>query len=235
MNTSLPAPPKLGKISPKRLHKMAADALRAAYDTGEWETYRYIATFLTLPLPKTFEEISDRYHFHLKHAEIAHREHNLLIPHTDSTSNTPFLPIHIYLENLRSAHNVGSIFRTTEALRLGTIHLSPTTPTPESKKVRDAAMGTCTLVPYTTSTLDDLPRPLIALETSPSATPIEQFAFPHTFTLLVGNEEYGLSAKALSMADHVVTIPLVGAKNSLNVANAFAICASYVGNSVRSS
>jgi tRNA G18 (ribose-2'-O)-methylase SpoU len=49
--------------------------------------------------------------------------------------------------------------------------------------------------------LEQLPKPLIALETVPNAPSLFDFTFPKEFTLLLGNEEYGLSDQALSMAD----------------------------------
>jgi tRNA G18 (ribose-2'-O)-methylase SpoU len=229
MTTSLQTQPNFRALTERRQHKIAADALRAAFETDRWDRYRTIERYLTLSqVEPLLEEVSDRYHMHLNRAGIATREHNLLIRHTDTASSAPYLPIAIYLENLRSAHNVGSIFRTTEALRLGTIHLSPQTPTPDNKKVRDASMGTTNLVPYTTSTIENLPRPLIALETTAHAQPLHSATFPETFSLLLGNEEYGLSAATLSQADMIIEIPLRGTKNSLNVANAFAITAAHI-------
>ena len=86
-------------------------------------------------------------------------------------------------------------------------------------------MGTETIVPVYQGDLSNLKKPLIALETVENAPSIYDFSFPETFSLLLGNEEYGLKEKTLRQADHIVQIPLLGSKNSLNVANAFAIVA----------
>jgi tRNA G18 (ribose-2'-O)-methylase SpoU len=87
-------------------------------------------------------------------------------------------------------------------------------------------MGAAEIVPvYRSVPLAALPRPLIVLDTSDEAIPLGEFLFPSEFTLILGNEEYGVSDEALQIADYLVEIPLVGVKNSLNVACAFAIAA----------
>ncbi|MCE2983540.1 MAG: TrmH family RNA methyltransferase, partial [Parachlamydia sp.] len=73
--------------------------------------------------------------------------------------------------------------------------------------------------------LSQLKKPIIALETATGAHNLYDFSFPSSFTLVVGNEEYGCSDETLHLADEWVEIPLRGRKNSLNVANAFAIAA----------
>ena len=69
---------------------------------------------------------------------------------------------------------------------------------------------------------------VIVLETSPQSQPIYQFHFPDAFTLVIGNEEYGCSENSIQLADALVEIPMAGRKNSLNVANAYAIAASEI-------
>ncbi len=214
-------------------HKKAADLLREAYlDQNKFPYYQEIETELSLTkIAYTAEALSDRYHEHLRIATISLKEHSFLpnISHLDSLSNEPFLPIDIYLDNLRSAHNVGSILRTTEAFRLGEIHFSEKTPFTDHPKIAKSSMGTATLVPcHHNSPMTALKRPLIALETHETALSTYDFTFPESFTLLVGNEEYGLSKAVLDSADVIIKIPLLGAKNSLNVANAFAIAASEI-------
>ena len=76
--------------------------------------------------------------------------------------------------------------------------------------------------------LNTLKRPIIALETCDKALSLYDFLFPTSFTLVVGNEEYGCSDESLILADFIVEIPLRGHKNSLNVANALAIAANEI-------
>lgn len=215
-------------------HKKCAELLRCFYQNQDlklWEHYLEILNWMHLKQPcyRDKKSISDFYHRHLKDAGQCVKEHNLLPRiRTGDEANakaSPF-PIAIYLDNLRSAHNVGSIIRTTEALQLGELHFSPTTAFTNHKQVKDAAMGAAEwIVCHPGADLSSLPSPIIAMETSPDAIPLDQFLFPETFTLVIGNEEYGCSEKTLKKADTIIEIPMRGRKNSLNVANAFAMAA----------
>lgn len=178
-----------------------------------------------------FEQISNAYHYHLTSAKQQHQEHNLLpnVKKIDRNNGKNTWPIAIYLDHIRSAHNVGSIIRTVEAFSLGTIYFSDNTPFIDNKQVKDASMGSHA---WTTCLQNKdyhaLPKPLVALETSTDAISLNEFIFPQEFTLAVGNEEYGCSDELLKAADYIIEIPLRGRKNSLNVANAFAIAANEI-------
>lgn len=220
--------------SPER-HKTCALLLRAHYEakTTDLSDYNFLTNLLNLhPYPfTTFQALADRYHFHLQQAGLSIKEHHLLpsLRTEKQTPIEPFLPIAIYLDNVRSPHNVGNILRTTEALRLGSVYFSPKTPFIDNEKVSRTALGAATLVPtFQNVPLSSLPRPLIALDTSNSAIPLSTFIFPPSFTLVLGNEEYGLSPSTLSEIDHLLEIPLLGAQNSLNIASAFAIAAARI-------
>ncbi len=181
--------------------------------------------------------LADRYHWHLRAGKLSLKEQNLLpaISKGDRTKVVaPPLPISIYLDHIRSAHNVGSIIRTTEALSLGRLCFSTDTPFADHVQVVKTAMG-AEVECVRDANLAKLPRPIIALETSVEAISLYDFIFPEEFTLVLGNEEYGCSDESLRLADHVVEIPLFGKKNSLNVANAFAIVAGEIRRSLRKS
>lgn len=220
-------------------HTWAARALRAYYHlTGKETLYRRIENWLELPLVnlQDIKTLSDRYHFHLAQIGQSWQEHNLLANHqkTDTDSRAPFLQAGVFLDNIRSAFNVGSIIRTVEAFRLGPIYFAKQTPYIDNPKVQKTSMFTFDKVSsYPQAKLEELPKPLIALETVPGAPLLFDFVFPKEFTLLLGNEEYGLSDPALSAADQTVQIPLYGFKKSLNVAAAFAIVASVISNQLR--
>ncbi len=228
-------------LSPRFRNRKAAELLRSYYEKRTpalLNTYRRIERWLRLPSldPESFPQLSDRYHDHLTLAEVGWKEHNLLTSFRvqDRPSDAPFLRAHIYLDNLRSAHNVGSILRTVEAFRLGNVYFGKNTPFTDNPKVQKTSMEAYDKVYCKQITsLDELPRPLIALETDPLAPSVFDFAFPPSFTLLLGNEEYGLSDAALSARDHIVCIPLYGYKNSLNVASAFAIAAGAISHQLR--
>jgi len=220
-------------------HKKCAELLRRSYDLVlqnqpcSFEVYQQWLSWMNL-LPfesNALKSLADRYHWHLIQAGQSLKEHNLLpsIRTGDRIARSDYLPIAIYLDNVRSAYNVGSILRTCEALRLGSVYFSSHTPTHENEKVARTAMGAAGLVPCRcVSSLNELPRPIIALDTSDDAIPLYDFIFPSSFTLVLGNEEYGISDDSLKLADILLEIPLLGMKNSINVACAFAIAGAQI-------
>ncbi len=227
-------------LEPRQRHKKCALLLRSYYEkilklneTPSFEEYHTFASWMKIDsfFSTDLKILADRYHWHLGQAGLSLKEHNLL-PHIRTGDHIPkcdFAEIAIYLDNVRSAYNVGSILRTTEALRTGKVYFSPKTPFIENEKVQHTAMGAASLVPcFQNVPLDSLPRPLIALDTSDDAIPVSEFLFPSIFTLILGNEEYGISQESLAQADYILEIPLFGAKNSLNVACAFAIAAAEI-------
>lgn len=136
------------------------------------------------------------------------------------------LPMVVYLEDVRSPFNVGSIFRTAEAFGAQRILLSPRTPLPSHPHAARTSLGAESVLPWERaelSTAESLGG-VFALELG--GTAIDRFAFPRSGVVLVGSEELGLSPEALRMADGQsgrVSIPLGGAKRSLNVSVAFGI------------
>jgi len=226
---------KFLSFTTERQHKKSAELLRIIYDTPDNKDlcihYNEMQYWMGFPELHDLghKVIADRYHEHLQKAKINHREHNLLpaIRRGDKTKSFEPLPVSIYLDNIRSAHNIGSIIRTTEALSLGELHFSTGIAFAENKQVKDAAMGAQEWVRcHKNATINTLPAPVIAVETAYDAISINDFIFPQKpFTLAIGNEEYGCSDETLERADIVIEIPLCGRKNSLNVANAFAIIA----------
>ncbi len=230
------------RLSERYRHKRCAQLLRSYLDNRDLhalKVYRRLENWLSLPLlsETDFIQLSDRYHQHLSIAGISWKEHHLLSSpcvQADQSSDVPYLPISIYLDNLRSAFNVGSILRTTEAFRLGKVCFAKNTPFADHPKVQKTSMNTFDKVPCErTVDLSSLPTPLIALETDPTAPSVFDFKFPVSFTLLLGNEEYGLSEESLKMTSAIVRIPLFGFKNSLNVASAFAIAAGAICHQLR--
>lgn len=218
-------------------HKKCAEILRLLYEkilkkenfSNLFLHYQEILSWINLSFQKkSLKEIADQYHFHLKHSNCSLKEHNLLpnIKQKDKkTSKEPFLQNAIYLDNIRSAYNVGNIIRTLEALRIGSLYFSKCTPFKDNKKVEKTSMGASEMVPCKIESLENLPSPYIALETAEDGISIYEFLFPKKFTLILGNEEYGISDEILKKVDYIVTIPMLGIKNSINIASAFAMCA----------
>ena len=221
---------KFLKMPIKRQHKHAARLLKKSFEKDtSMNDYLKVTKKMCLPPLNTKEEVANRFHFHVKQAGIELSESEFLcIKKNDRSHGATFLPIDIYLDNLRSAHNVGSIIRTVEAFRLGEVYCGGSTPF--HKKVEKTSMQAhLDVIIHKNQDLDNLTkRPIIAIETAVGAHKISQFKFPKTFSLILGNEELGVSKKALDTADFVVEIPLFGKKNSINVATAFAIVANQI-------
>ncbi len=137
------------------------------------------------------------------------------------------LPISVYLEDIRSPFNVGSIFRSAESFCFSQVLLSPDTPTPDQSRARRSAMGTDAILPWSTMAKKELAdKPVFALETG--GTPIDEFDFPKEGIMILGSEETGVSPELLAMAQEslgIVSIPIYGIKRSVNVGVAFGIAA----------
>ncbi len=230
---------KFLKLELKQKHKKCALVLREIYEAllnkktdpkALFSLYNTFAAWLELEpfYNKNLKKVSDLYHHHLSMGKLSLKEHNLLpfIRKGDRAPKKDFGNCTLYLEQLRSAYNVGSILRTVEAFRLGPIYFHPKTPFVNHDKVKKTSMGADQFVPcHVLKNLQDLPRPWVALETLEKGLEISEFIFPPSFTLIVGNEEYGVSDEILKKANYALKIPLLGFKNSLNVACAFAIAA----------
>jgi TrmH family RNA methyltransferase len=147
---------------------------------------------------------------------------DLHIPITSAhETRTPrTLPLQLYLEDIRSPFNLGSIFRTAEAFGVERLLLSPQCPNPDHHRAQRAAMGCTYLVPWMRLPIEKLApmKGVFALELG--GTPIDSFHFPPSGIAIIGTEELGVSEEALAIAENSygrVSIPLIGAKQSLNV------------------
>lgn len=223
---------QLQNASAKARHKVALKLLQKALEGhyASLQDYRFIESLLDLASIDLVDQkkIADRLYLHRQLSGQTLSENNLpfQILKQDVESKTPYLDVHVVLNQLRSAFNVGSILRTTEALRLGTLYFEGITPKQDNPKVVKTSMGCFDKVNcHDFSSASRLHSPIICLETAKDAASIYDFCFPDSFTLILGNEEYGVSDEWLKKCDIVLSIPMYGFKNSLNVASAYAITA----------
>jgi tRNA G18 (ribose-2'-O)-methylase SpoU len=140
-------------------------------------------------------------------------------------------PLFCLLENVRSLYNVGSIFRTSDAVRLNKLYLTGYTGSPPRKEIVKTALGATDSVEWEYAK-DPLPLvtglkkngvSIIALEHTSASKNYFDFKFNFPFCLLLGNEVDGLSEKLIQTADDAVEIPMHGLKQSLNVSVAYGI------------
>jgi RNA methyltransferase, TrmH family len=130
----------------------------------------------------------------------------------------------VYAEDIRSPFNIGSIFRTAEAMGVEKVYLSQFCVDPVQSRAIRSGMGCIETMGFERKKLDELPAdmPVFALETG--GTPLEKFKFPERGICIIGSEELGVSPQALVRATYgCVTIPMKGLKASLNVGVAFGI------------
>lgn len=134
-----------------------------------------------------------------------------------------FPGVRAYLEDLRSPFNVGSIFRSADAFGVAELVLSSFTADPEHPRAVRSAMGATSAVSWRRAGLEALSGngEVIALELRGES--IDSFEFPAHGIVVVGSEELGVSPEAMSRCTRTVSIPMLGAKGSLNVGVAFGI------------
>lgn len=137
------------------------------------------------------------------------------------------LPIIIVLDNVRSLHNVGSAFRTSDAFRIEKIYLTGITGTPPNREMEKTALGATQSVQweYQEKTANVLERlksedyTILIIEQTSESIPLHQFIPEENkkYALVFGNEVYGVSEEALPFGDVAIEIPQHGTKHSLNV------------------
>lgn len=137
------------------------------------------------------------------------------------------LPVFLILDHLRSAFNVGAIFRMAECLGVQKIFLTGYTPGPDDGGLGRAAMGCEERVAYERGDVSEVVVRLqesgiavFAAETSRLALPLNQVRFGGPCAFLLSNERHGLSLEVARQVDGMIEIPLRGQKNSLNVSHA---------------
>ena len=140
-----------------------------------------------------------------------------------------FEGVSVYAEDIRSPFNLGSIFRTAEAMGVESVFVSPLCVPPDHPKALRSGMGCIETLGWKKKSLEELEEyaqkneiPIFVLETG--GTPLEDFKFPQKGICIIGSEELGVSPQALKKASYGrVTIPMKGLKASLNVGVAFGI------------
>ncbi|MBE2280634.1 MAG: RNA methyltransferase [Ignavibacteriaceae bacterium] len=163
----------------------------------------------------------------LSHAEISQNRANL-----EGLSELKRMPVVVLLNSIRSAYNVGSVFRTSDGAMIEKLYLCGYTTSPENKDVLKTALGSDKSIPWeyvkeaegVISSYKDRGYKIVALELTDTSVPYYKISsddFP--FLLIIGNEITGVSQNLLDMCDFSIEIPQFGIKQSLNVAVAYGI------------
>ena len=136
-------------------------------------------------------------------------------------------PIIIILDDIRSLHNIGSVFRTSDAFLIEKIYLCGITAVPPNKEIHKTALGATDTVAweYNKNVLDVIENlksnktKVYAIEQVENATFLDNFqpTKDAKYALVFGNEVYGVSQEAIKICDGCIEIPQLGTKHSLNI------------------
>jgi 23S rRNA (guanosine2251-2'-O)-methyltransferase len=145
--------------------------------------------------------------------------------------STPAPPVqlHLLLDNIRSLHNVGSIFRTADGAGVAHLYLCGITPTPDNPRLAKTALGAENNVRWsyhangveTAVSLQQAGHRLWAIEQCPTSTSLfaaSDLPAERPLTLLLGNEKTGVDPGLLALCEQTHHLPMQGHKRSLNVA-----------------
>jgi 23S rRNA (guanosine2251-2'-O)-methyltransferase len=145
----------------------------------------------------------------------------------DEVQSTKRHPVTVILDNIRSLYNVGSIFRTADAMWIEELILCGFTPSPPRKEIEKTALGAIHTVPwrYIDSAVSAV-KEMKAKGKTCFAVELTQHSRPHTTLtpndypccLVLGNELTGIQDSVLSECNSALEIPMFGTKHSLNVA-----------------
>ncbi len=136
-------------------------------------------------------------------------------------------PLILILDDVRSLHNIGSVFRTSDAFLIEKIYLCGITAVPPHKEIHKTALGATETVDWeyskdVVSVIEKLKTEQIsvyAIEQVENAVLLNDFQVDKNskYALVFGNEVYGVSQKAIEMCDGTIEIPQLGTKHSLNI------------------
>lgn len=149
-------------------------------------------------------------------------------PDLDSYKDIDKKPIVLVLDNIRSMHNVGSVFRTADAFLVEKIGLCGITATPPNREINKTALGATESVKWEyhekcsvfVQQLKEQGYQIICLEQTDNSIMMQDFRFvpEQKYCFVFGNEVFGVDESVIEQADTCLEIPQFGTKHSLNVA-----------------
>ena len=146
---------------------------------------------------------------------------------TEEFKQAQKIPVTIVLDNIRSQHNIGSVFRTCDAFRVEEIILCGISATPPNREIHKTALGAELTVKWNyeelslnaVTQLKENGYIIISVEQTKNSCSLESF-LPCTdkkYALVFGNEVKGVSSEIISLSDICLEIPQFGSKHSFNV------------------
>lgn len=157
--------------------------------------------------------------------KLLNKELNRLSP--EAFKEVEKLKVVIVLDNVRSQHNIGSVFRTSDAFLMEAIHLCGITATPPNREIHKTALGATDSVNWkyfetTEQSIDYLRKEgykIFAIEQAEESISLENFKISKNekIALVFGNEVDGVNEHIMQMVDGCIEIPQYGTKHSLNI------------------
>lgn len=146
----------------------------------------------------------------------------------DEFKQSDKLPIVVVLENIRSAYNVGSVFRTCDAFLIEGIYIIGYSAKPPHKEIKKTALGAEETVHWkhfssTTEAIEELRSngyKVYAVEQTEKSISLEKFNQDGPIAVIFGNEVTGVEQSTIFLCDGCIEIPQLGMKHSLNIATA---------------
>ena len=136
-------------------------------------------------------------------------------------------PLILVLDDIRSLHNIGSVFRTSDAFLIEKIYLCGITATPPNKEIHKTALGATETVSWEYQkdvlvAIEKLKKEnvaVFAIEQVENAVFLQDFKIEKgkKYALIFGNEVFGVSQAAIELCDGSIEIPQLGTKHSLNI------------------
>lgn len=146
------------------------------------------------------------------------------------------MAFYVICDNIRSLENIGSIFRTADALAVDKIFLTGICGQPPHPKISKTALGAEKNIPWQhhwqvwrlVEKLQKEKVSVVVLEQTENSLPYTKFKPKFPLALVIGNEIKGVSPAVLKRADQIIHLPMFGQKESLNVAVAFGVIGYWV-------
>lgn len=141
--------------------------------------------------------------------------------------DSPKIPVVIVLDNIRSLHNIGSVFRTSDAFSVEKVVLTGITAKPPHREIQKTALGATESVNWeyvehcleAVKSLQQLGFKVYGVEQVSGSTRLDEMNFSaiEKLVLVFGNEVKGVDQEVLNACDGFIEIPQTGTKHSLNV------------------
>ncbi len=136
-------------------------------------------------------------------------------------------PVVIVLDNIRSLHNIGSVFRTADGFLAEAVYLCGITACPPHREIRKTALGAAESVPWqyfehTEEAVIQLRKDgytILSIEQAEGSIPLDRFQPDRNnrYALIFGHEVKGVAQEIVDLSDYCLEIPQFGTKHSFNI------------------